>query len=33
MGHEYDLPEYGEPSLEDKLYWLRKIAFKPPGRV
>jgi integrase len=33
MGHEYDLPEYGEPSLEDKLYWLQKIAFKPPGRV
>lgn len=33
MGHEYDLPEYGEPSLEDKLYWLRKIAFKPPRRV
>jgi integrase len=33
MGHDYDLPEYGEPSLEDKLYWLKKIAFKPPGRV
>jgi site-specific recombinase XerD len=33
MGHDYDLPEYGEPSLEDKLYWLRKIAFKPPTRI
>lgn len=33
MGHEYDLPEYGEPSLEDKLYWLNKIALKPPTRV
>lgn len=33
MGHEYDLPDYGEPSLEDKLYWLKKIAFRPPSRV
>jgi len=33
MGHDYDLPEYGEPSLEDKLYWLQKIAFKSPDRI
>lgn len=33
MGHDYDLPEYGEPSLDDKLFWLNQIAFKPPGRV
>jgi integrase len=33
MGHEYELPEYGEPSLEDKLYWLNKIAFRPPSRI
>jgi len=33
MGHEYGLPDYGEPSLEDKLFWLKKIAFRPPSRV
>ena len=33
MGHEYELPAYGEPSLEDKLYWLKKIAFRPPSRI
>lgn len=33
MGHDYDLPEYGEPSLDDKLYWLQQIAFKPPRSV
>lgn len=33
MGHEYELPDYGEPSLEDKLYWLERIAFRPPGRL
>ena len=33
MGHDYNVPEYGEPSLEDKLYWLRRIAFKPPNAI
>lgn len=33
MGHDYELPEYGEPSLEDKLYWLHQIAFIPPSKV
>lgn len=33
MGHEYELPDYGEPSLGDKLFWLKKIAFRPPTRI
>ncbi len=33
MGHEYALPKYGEPSLETKLKWLKKIAFVPPDRI
>lgn len=32
MGHENDKPDYGEISLQDKLYWLEKIQFRPPSR-
>jgi hypothetical protein len=32
MGHKYDRPKYGDgPSLEQKLRWLRRISFMPPG--
>lgn len=33
MGREYDMADYGEPSLEEKLNWLVKIAFQPPSSI
>lgn len=34
MGHKYHRPRYGVgPSLAQKLEWLQRIAFKPPGTV
>jgi hypothetical protein len=34
MGHKWHRPRYGlGPSLEQKLEWLRRIAFRPPASV
>ena len=34
MGHKYHRPKYGSgPSLEQKLEWLQRMAFRPPSRV
>ncbi len=34
MGHKFHRPKYGSgPSLEQKLEWLQRMAFKPPSKV
>ncbi|MER8978046.1 integrase [Mesorhizobium sp. M0239] len=34
MGHKWHRPKYGSgPTLEQKQFWLKKIAFKPPAHL